>query len=172
MVELEKTYLIKFIPDTLDKCEYEDMVDIYIPASEAHPVLRIRRKGHKYEITKKQPIEGDYSKQTEETIPLTQKEFEALSKVEGKRIIKRRYFYVHDGKRAEIDVFQDNLKGLIVVDFEFEREDEKNTFVMPDFCLADVTQETFIAGGKLCGKKYIDIEHDLKRFEYKPLHLD
>ena len=37
---------------------------------------------------------------------------------------------------------------------------------MPDFCLADVTQEEFVAGGALCGKKYPDIEQKLAAFGY------
>ena len=42
---------------------------------------------------------------------------------------------------------------------------------MPDFCLAEVTQETFFAGGIVCGKKYDDLEADLKRFHYQKLFL-
>lgn len=41
------------------------------------------------------------------------------------------------------------------------------SFQMPDFCLCEVTQEEFIAGGMLCGKRYTDIEADLERFGYK-----
>jgi CYTH domain-containing protein len=69
----------------------------------------------------------------------------------------------------EIDVFQGNLKGLILVDVEFDNEKDREEFVMPDFCLADVTQETFLAGGMLCGKSYKDIENDLNRFNYNKL---
>ena len=38
---------------------------------------------------------------------------------------------------------------------------------MPSMALADVTQEDFIAGGLLAGKKYSDIAPELDRFEYK-----
>ena len=34
--------------------------------------------------------------------------------------------------------------------------EEKDAFVAPDFCLVEVTQELFIAGGMLCGKRYAD----------------
>jgi len=63
-------------------------------------------------------------------------------------------------------VFEDGLGGLVVVDFEFESENEKESFEMPDFCLAEVTQETFIAGGVLAGKDYSDIKGELDRFDY------
>jgi len=64
------------------------------------------------------------------------------------------------------------LKGLILVDFEFDKMEEKDSFDMPDFCLVDITQEVFIAGGMLCGKSYEDIEEYLKRFGYIKLFLD
>jgi len=38
---------------------------------------------------------------------------------------------------------------------------------MPDFCLADVTQEEFLAGGFLAGKKYLDIQSFLDKHGYK-----
>lgn len=40
---------------------------------------------------------------------------------------------------------------------------------MPDFCLVDVTQEEFAAGGMLSGKKYQDIQNKLDQFGYKKL---
>jgi hypothetical protein len=42
---------------------------------------------------------------------------------------------------------------------------------MPDFCLTDITREEFVAGGMLCGKKYEDIDNELKRFGYERLTL-
>ena len=65
--------------------------------------------------------------------------------------------------------FADELKGLVLIDFEFSTENEKSTFKIPDIALADVTQEEFIAGGLLAGKTYNDISSELKRFNYKRL---
>ena len=69
-------------------------------------------------------------------------------------------------------MFQGALCGLVLVDFEFDDRAELDSFEMPDFCLADVTDEVFIAGFKLSGKKYVDIEDNLTRFGYKKLSLD
>jgi len=169
-LELEKTFLAKFLPPGLEKSRKDDLLDVYVPASAPHPVLRVRKKGSKLEITKKQPAkDGDASEQHEHTIPLTEAEFEALSKIEGKRLHKHRHYYAWDGRTAEVDVFQEDLAGLVLVDFEFSSPAEKAAFKIPDFCLADVTQETFLAGGMLCGKKYSDIEAGLKKFGYKKL---
>jgi CYTH domain-containing protein len=68
-----------------------------------------------------------------------------------------------------VDVFQDELSGLVLVDFEFKEVTDKNNFEMPDFCLSDVTQDKFFAGGMLCGKKYSDIEVHLGELGYKKI---
>lgn len=167
MIELEKTYLAKFIPKELEN--EKEMIDTYIPKDKRHPILRIRKNGDKFEITKKYPVEDDASKQKEHTIPLTKEEFEEVVKLDGKRVEKIRYDYYYNGKKAEIDVFQGKLKGLVLVDFEFDSEEEKENFEMPDFCLADVSNEEFLAGGMLCGKRYEDIEEGLKKYNYKKL---
>jgi CYTH domain-containing protein len=173
MIELEKTYLLKRLPAGLSKCRHAEIIDIYIPKEFRHPTLRLRKLGERYEMTKKEPLgDGDASNQEEQTISLTEKEFTALSRIEGKRLSKIRYYYPCKGKTAEIDVFQERLLGLIWVDVEFGSVEEKAAFTMPEFCLVEVTQEEFIAGGMVCGKGYEDIEKDLKRFGYKKLFLE
>jgi CYTH domain-containing protein len=169
-IELELTYLAKHLPEGLAGSESKEVQDIYIPKSAHHPKLRIRKSGEKLMITKKEPTDsGDYSVQVEHTIPLTREEFGEMSKLEGKRIRKTRYLYKYKGRIAEVDVFKDGLEGLVVVDFEFSTAKEKDSFVQPEFCLAEVTQEEFIAGGTLCGKTYSDIEKELDRFGYKKI---
>lgn len=171
MIELEKTYLAKYLPEGLAICKSKEIIDIYLPKKSAHSQLRIRKNGEKYEMTKKLPVDNDPSKQNEYTIPLTKEEFDELNMIDGKKIQKIRYFYDYNGLQSEIDVFQWDLLGLVLVDFEFVREEDKNTFVMPDFCLVDVTQEEFIAWWVLCGKKYEDIEQELWKFDYKKLFI-
>ncbi len=171
-IELEKTFLLKYKPERLERCNSVEIIDIYIPKSAEHPNLRIRKLGEKYAITKKQLINGnDSSEQTEETIPLSSEEFKELTLLEGKRFRKIRHYYPFKGLIAEIDIYLDDLKGLGIVDFEFKKREEKDSFKMPEFCLADVTEEKFCAGGILAGKKYEDIEPFLKKYNYKKIIL-
>ncbi len=174
MIELEKTYLAKKLPENLKDCEFKEIIDLYIPKENKHPKLRIRKNGNKFEITKKQVIdENDKSQLREETIPITEQEFYSLVEIKGKKIHKIRYYYNYNNNNlAEIDIFQGALKGLVIIDFEFKTSEEKENFKMPDFCLTEITQEDFIAGGMLCGKSYEDIEEDLKKHEYKKLFLE
>jgi CYTH domain-containing protein len=169
MIELEKTFLARELPKGLKNCKSKEVIDIYFPKEAKHPTIRVRKSGDKYEMTKKERLDpNDASMQKEHTILLSKEEFLALSKLDGKKLSKVRYYYDYNGKVAEIDVFQGDLKGLVLIDFEFQTADEKNKFKMPDFCLADVTQDDFIAGGMLCGKKYADIKDELKKYNYKP----
>ena len=82
---------------------------------------------------------------------------------------KDRYNISIEGKMAEIDVFTNELEGLVLMDFEFTTKEEKSAFEIPSMALADVTQEDFIAGGLLAGKTYNDIVSGLERFNYKKI---
>jgi len=169
-IELEKTYLVKYLPKGFNDSLYKEIKDIYIPKEIEHSILRIRQKGDKYEITKKQPIQGsDSSEQYEHTILLNKEEFSALEQVSGKKVRKIRYYYNYNDVQAEIDVFQDDLLGLVLADFEFAEKKDKDNFEIPEFCLVDVTQDKYFAGGMLCGKKYSDIENHLNELSYKKI---
>ena len=170
-IELEKTYLVKYLPKDLAKFLSKEYIDIYFPTLAIHPITRIRKRGNDCEITKKYVVNpGDASKQYEFTIPLTVDEFTELeSSVKGKRSRKLRYFYDYKGIPSEIDIYQDDLKGLVIADFEFKDEALMNGFTMPEFCLVEVTQDKNTAGGMLVGKKYSDIEPILAKYQYKPL---
>lgn len=172
MIELEKTYLAKYIPESIKNCDFKEIIDIYIPLWSQHPKLRIRKNWCKFEITKKEPIKDwDFSNQNEQTIILTEEEFNVLWNIPWKRVSKIRYYYKYENLTAEIDIFKDWLEWLVTIDFEFNNLKDKDIFIMPDFCLTDITQENFIAGWIICGKKYNDIKNELDKFKYKKLFL-
>jgi CYTH domain-containing protein len=168
-IELERTFLLKKLPEDFDSFKSEEILDIYFPENVFHPILRLRKKGNFLTLTKKSPIENDSSIQEEQTIILSEKEYKEFSQVPGKRLRKIRYYYPVDDYLAEIDLFLEDLEGLALVDFEFDSIEEKEKFLMPDFCLADVTQEESIAGGFLAGKRYADVEPFLEKYGYKKI---
>lgn len=169
VLEIELTFLVASLPD-LSSCKRREMRDVYFPADAVHPVLRIRQKDDSFEFTKKTQLDPrDASTQREENVDLTKVEFDALAKGSGKEVSKTRYFYPYQGVTLEIDVFKEGLKGLVLVDVEFESQAARDAFVKPDFCTIDVTQEEFIAGGVLAGKKYEDIRTQLEALHYKPI---
>ena len=70
---------------------------------------------------------------------------------------------------AEIDIFGGDLSGLVLVDFEFISLDKASQFVPPEFCLVNITQEEFIAGGYLAGKNFSDVQSRLNKFHYQQI---
>lgn len=171
-IELELTYLVKSLPQDLAVFPHLKMLDVYIPASADHPVLRLRQAGERFEITKKLMAAGnDSSHMIEQTIQLDKQEFLALSE-HGKRVEKTRYRYPYEGREVEFDIFGGELAGLVIADIEFEDREDQLSFAMPAFCLADVTQEAFVAGGVLAGKRYGDIEPMLNKYGYKALSME
>lgn len=127
-LERERTFLAKELPQEIKTTKPTRIVDIYIPDTPAHSHLRLRQNGKTYEITKKTSVAaGDASKHIEQTIPLTEEEFAALSHCSAKRVAKDRYRVVIDGTLAEIDIFVEDLAGLVLIDFEFDTEAKRTT---------------------------------------------
>lgn len=171
-LELERTYLAAALPADIAQCRNELIQDVYVPETVDHALLRLRKRGNRHVITKKIPIDSkDSTRQREHTIPLSKDEYDALALCSKKRATKRRYYCSLAGHNAEVDVYQDELAGLVIIDFEFSNEADMDAFVPPPICLADVSQEAFAAGGKLAGRRYKDIEPLLQQYAYKPLIL-
>ena len=169
--EIEVTYLAAALPTSLKEHPYVQMRDVYFPASAAHAKTRIRQKDNKYEFTKKIQTGDDAGIQEEHNVSLSREEFEALATGAGRELVKKRYLMPYQGLTAEIDIFEGPLEGLVVIEFEFKTAEQKAAFTMPEFCLADVTQDDVIAGGVLAGKAYADIQDRLATYRYVPLQL-
>lgn len=168
-IELEKTFLVKRIPvEIINNSLGQHLLDIYFPVDAMHPILRLRKKGDNLNLTKKRMIsETDASEFIEETIVLSEPEYKAFLGIPGKRVHKMRYTNSFNGVRLDLDVFLEDLVGLVLADFEFQNMEAKEKFLAPDWCLCDVTQEEFIAGGYLAGKSYQEIEKKLQKFGYE-----
>jgi CYTH domain-containing protein len=172
MLELEKTYLAKYLPRGLKKCRKVEMIDRYIPISKLHPSIRIRKKDNYFELSRKAPIsKKDLSIQEEINIKLDEVEYSALIKIPAKVVHKIRYYFPYQGRTAEIDIFLDKLKGLVTIEFEFKNIREMRKFKMPDFCLADVTHEKHSAGGHIAGRSYLSLKPLLEKYNYKTINL-
>lgn len=87
---------------------------------------------------------------TEIEFPLTAKQFaDAWQHTEGRRIDKTRYRLPIDDLVAELDVYHDDHQGLIVVEVEFESEDEADQFDPPVWFGRDVTDDVRYTNAQL-----------------------
>jgi adenylate cyclase len=165
-LEIEVTYLLDYLPEDLGEYPHEEILDKYLSITEESK-LRLRKKGDTYEFTKKsQAHSGDASVYVEETIHLNEQEYSIIAQLSGKELHKIRYYYEYNELKLEIDVFEGALKGLVTAECEFPTEREKITFVKPEFCLVDITQEKFIAGSELQNATYEKIEPILNNYGY------
>ncbi|NCU29142.1 hypothetical protein EOM60_00845 [Candidatus Saccharibacteria bacterium] len=169
-MEYERTYLCQEIPQEYISGDPVKMVDVYVPEVAEHPTLRVRQRGDRYVITRKAPVDGDSSRQLEETIKLSAVEAEALMSSSSRRIEKLRYPLLWNGFEGELDVFGGEHEGLVMVDFEFTDTEKLKDFQQPDFCLAEFTHEVIVAGGILSGMKSDELWTALKqKYAYNPV---
>ena len=152
-LELERRYLLRELPSDLAGQENSWLiVDRYIVDTR----LRLRRMiemesgeivfkfGQKYRASSQSGVET-----TMTTMYLDEEEYDCLSKLEAREIVKKRYRYVSDGLEYGIDVFEGKLKGLILAEIECETEQDCERLQTPSFSLREVTEDIFFTGGFL-----------------------
>lgn len=134
-MEIERKYLVKALPEGLEKYEQKRICQGYICTN---PVVRIRRSNENYFLTYKG---SGLLAREEYEMPLTAEAFEhMLPKIDGILIDKIRYLIPIDEKHtAELDIFQGQLAPLRLVEVEFASVEEAESFVAPDWFGDDVT---------------------------------
>lgn len=78
----------------------------------------------------------------EYNLPLNQASYEhLLTKADGIVLTKQRFLIPLPGTSctAELDIFSGHYKGLMLVEVEFETEEQANAFVPPEWFGKDVT---------------------------------
>ena len=134
-MEIERKYLVRKLPENLEQYNKKKIAQGYLCTE---PVVRIRRSNDDYYMTYK----GDGLMVREEyNLPLTREAYEHLRpKIDGLLIAKTRYLIPLDNKlTAELDVFEEDLNGLVIVEVEFNTVEEANAFHAPDGFGEDVT---------------------------------
>lgn len=173
MTEIEKVFLARYIPNDIANYPRAEIIDLYIPDNVPHPKLRIRKIDSESEMTKKVKIvEGGTIYFNEQTIKLSDEEFNHLNKLPARRLRKFRYFLgVKDYYTIHFNIYLDDLLGLVLVDLEYPSKEAHVYSIYPDYCLAEVTGRDFIAGGFMCGKNYSNLKKDLDFYKYEKLSI-
>lgn len=145
-MEIEKKFTIKKMPENLECYEKKVIEQGYLCVS---PVLRIRRSNEDYIFTyksargiKNEP-DASICKCHEVEADLDRESYQHLkSKIDGNVVSKIRYIIpLENGQKAELDVFQDQLEGLVFAEVEFKDETEARAFVPPDWFDKDVSSD-------------------------------
>lgn len=135
-MEIERKFLIKQLPFTLEQFEMTEIEQMYLSTE---PVVRIRKKGDNYYLTCKS--KGMMERQEVE-FPISKLVYEELKlQKQGNIITKKRYIIPYQTYQIELDQFEGDFCGLILAEVEFASKEEAEAFIMPDWFLKDVTFE-------------------------------
>lgn len=154
-MRIEATFLCRELPKDLAKQTHEKIEQGYLIDS-IDPV-RIRKKGNDYSFTRKTMVSpDDFSFRDYVSIPVDKAEFEKVWKLVIKKLTKTRYYYDLGlgSPSMRIDVFEGDLKGLILIEMIFNNDGELRSFVAPDWFGPEITKEKRLTNPAVAGKKF------------------
>lgn len=180
--EIERKYTINHLPKEIDNILKITQKHIY-----RDPVCSIRvRKSEdlsmnevKYTHTiKAKGKETEIFSITELEKEITEEQFEEVKPFKGSNIIEKYRVIIplEDGLKAEVDIFEKKLKGLIIAEVEFESIEQAKNFKMPSWFEKEVPHNEFSNRKistktrkeilEMIGKKQLSInENILKEFQ-------
>ena len=136
-IERERVFLLNELPKDIFEFPYIDIKIGDVTLSNDINILKVRQKGDKYEIIKKEYISELEKK--EYVIPLNQEEFMLLYSVTQRRHTKKRFFYPLGKYTCEIDIYLEDMSGYARVEVEFETNEEFRAFVKPAWFGEEIT---------------------------------
>jgi CYTH domain-containing protein len=130
-VEIERKYLLRFLPDEARDGRRLDIAQGYVPGARLHERVRkvsIRHGTGRVEERFYRTVKlGEGVARTEIEEETTAQIFEAMWPLtKGHRLRKRRFRVDVDGRTWELDEFKN--RDLVLAEIELESEDEKVTF--------------------------------------------
>ena len=150
MKEIERKFLVK--EEEFAKLNLtlgEDILQGYLKST---PTLTIRlrvTKNHAF-ITIKGATTGISRDEFEYEIP-KKDAIELFDKYISQKIKKKRHSIVFENKKWEIDVFSENLLGLIIAEVELNSESEQ--VVIPSWCYKEVSTDSRYFNAELIKQK-------------------
>ena len=140
--EIERKFLLKRVPKELIKdIKPLEIVQTYLQSPEGQE-RRVRAINNETFVrTVKTPITPDGLKREENERQISQEDYNLfLTQKKGNTIKKRRYkIPVNSVLTFEIDVYEGDLSGLLVVEVEFPSEELAKNFQKPDWFGKEVT---------------------------------
>lgn len=145
MLEIERKFLIKEIPEDIITCEKQEILQWFL--KQETKKIRVRKKmidkkwkkQAVYTMTQKK---GNGLVREENEKEITEKQFlDYREFTKDHQIKKTRYIYPYKKHIIEIDQFHDKLDGLWMAEIEFWSEKESQKFIPPFRCDKEVTEK-------------------------------
>lgn len=164
-VERERRYLLQDLPEGLTRPDpHVQITDNYLTGTR----LRLRKvrepRTNKWtvKLTQKFALDPkDFSRTIITNIYLNPLETETLGISDANEIRKNRYYFEFEGRRWSVDMFLGGLFGLVLAEVSFETDAELDSFSMPPFAIADVTNIELFTGGRLSELSFEDIREEI-----------
>ncbi len=136
-MEIERKFLVGSLP-TLGDFKGKLVKQGYISTD---PVIRVRKMDDLYTLTVKSK---GHLVRREFELDLTPEQYDDLwQKVNNVHVSKTRYFIPLDSKHvAELDIYYEELDGLVTVEVEFDSTREAEKFIAPEWFGKDVTHDS------------------------------
>jgi adenylate cyclase len=147
-VEIERKFLLGSLPDDIDRHPHGDLEQGYLAVADDGVEVRVRRSGDDHVLTVKS---GPGLVRVEEEMPIEARRFASLWELtRGRRLAKTRYLVdIGDGLTAEVDVYHEDLAGLLTAEIEFPTEEASLAFVPPAWLGTEVTGDARYANRTL-----------------------
>lgn len=137
-MEIERKFLVGDLPDGHVSAPSAHLRQGYLLVA-PEGSARLRNADGTRTLTVKS---GSGLVRSEHEIPITRDQFEALWPATANRRLEKRRYRMPAGDRIfEIDVFEGDLSGLVLVEVEFESETEASAFVPPAWFGTEVTDD-------------------------------
>ena len=165
-MEIERKFLIKKLPKTLDLSKYtkKDIEQIYLYIDELS-IIRIRKvtikNNIKYKYTVKTGKKGISNQEYE--VEISEEQYKRLYNNRNKNYIilnKTRYIIPYiNNLNIELDIFSREYEGLILAEIEYESESQAKGIKVPDWFDMDISNS--ITNSDLASKKNILKDNNL-----------
>jgi CYTH domain-containing protein len=138
MQEIERKFLVSTPPAEIIRGKGTPISQGYLAASRDEEV-RLRKKGEAFTLTVKRG-RGGIRQETE--VDLNREQFRRLWPLtEGRRIAKTRYERPWGNRIIELDVYHEELSGLMTAEVEFPDRESADAFPAPHWFGREVTTD-------------------------------
>jgi CYTH domain-containing protein len=166
-LERERRYLLQDLPEGLSRADpHLQITDNYITGTR----LRLRKvrdpRTNKWIVKFTQKFAPDptnLSRTIITNIYFNAREAETLSVFEANEIRKNRYRFEFNGQKYSVDMFIGDLFGLVLAEVGFDSDTVLDSFPLPPFALAEVTDNELFTGGHLCHVTFSDLREEIRR---------
>ncbi|HTZ99093.1 MAG TPA: hypothetical protein VMB02_02105 [Candidatus Aquilonibacter sp.] len=146
-IERERRFLLDRFPNDLKVTRVRRIADRYIEGT----MLRLRIQTDDdgpavFKLTQKIPARAEGAQQGLITnVHLSKEEFDLLAQLPARPLSKIR----HSVSPFGIDVFEDDLEGLVLAEAEFDSAAAANGLCLPSFLVAEISADDRFTGGRL-----------------------